>query len=155
MTDSITTRYASLGDVRAVSVLLDHYRAFYGQGADPEGSVLFLQERFYRGESTIIVAETEGQIIGFTQLFPSFSSVTLQRLWILNDLYVDEAYRSSGVGRLLLDAAKAFGEETKAKQLFIEGAVDNPRARGLYVSFGFIENTDYQYFHLPLTRLDS
>jgi len=151
MTKTVKTRYASIDDAPQIAGLLDKYRVFYGQEPAPTESLEFVKERFYLGESVVIVASEDDQIIGFTQLFPSFSSVTLQRLWILNDLYVEESKRHLGVGKLLLEAAKGLAKQTNAKELFIEGADNNPRARKIYTSFGFIENKDYHYYHLPVT----
>ncbi|ROM43535.1 hypothetical protein BK648_16600 [Pseudomonas poae] len=152
MSQAIVTRHASLDDAPAIAPLLDKYREFYGEAPDVSRSLAFIQQRFFLGESIIIVAEINNEVIGFTQLFPSFSSVTLERLWILNDLYVEASKRSAGVGLALLTAARKFALTTDAKQLFIEGAEDNPRARNLYTRFGFIENTDYHYYHLPLAH---
>ena len=150
MSDAVFTRHASLDDAAAIAPLLDKYREFYGEASDLTRSTAFIQQRFYLGESIIIVALVNNEIIGFTQLFPSFSSVTLERLWILNDLYVEASKRRAGVGLALLNAAKTFAQTTGAKQLFIEGADDNPQARNLYTRVGFIENTAYHYYHLPL-----
>jgi len=33
------------------------------------------------------------QLMGFAQLYPSFSSVSMKRLWILNDLFVSSEAR--------------------------------------------------------------
>jgi len=150
MSDQVITRHASLDDAEAIAPLLDKYRQFYGESSDLARSLEFIKQRFFLGESVIVVAEFNHEIIGFTQLYPSFSSVTLERLWILNDLYVEASKRKKGAGLALLNAAKTFAQSTNAKQLFIEGADDNPRARDLYTRFGFIENTAYHYYHLPL-----
>ena len=147
---AITTRHASLDDIDAVLPLFNMYRAFYGEPTRGVAARAFMRERWILGESKLIVAEAAGKIVGFTQLFPSFSSVTLQRLWILNDLFVIEAVRGKGAGRKLLEAAADFGRATFAKQLFIEGALANTAARGLYEDFGFVPNAEYAYYHLAL-----
>lgn len=143
-------RYATLDDMEEVASLFDSYRQFYGETADYVGALNFLRERAFLGESQVIVAVVNDEIAGFTQLFPSFSSVTMQRLWILNDLYVKQAFRSQGLGEQLLHAAADFAHQAGAKQLFIEGAVDNVRACTLYERFGFIRNRGYYYYHYPL-----
>lgn len=148
---SYHTRFGNLDDVEQIVPLFDRYRQFYGEPALPVAARQFLTDRIVLGESQIIVAENEQEVIGFTQLFPSFSSVTLQRLWILNDLYVHEGYRGLGVGRALLRAAADLGTRTGAKQLFIEGALENRTARGLYEDFGFRKNSNYVYYHFSLT----
>lgn len=147
---SMTIRHAVLEDIDGIVPLFEAYRIFYGEPHQTVAAREFLRKRWILGESKMIIALEAGQVVGFTQLFPSFSSVTLQRLWILNDLFVTESMRGKGVGRQLLKAAAAFGQATGAKQLFIEGAVANTRARGLYENFGFVRNDDYCYYHLPL-----
>jgi GNAT superfamily N-acetyltransferase len=148
--NATATRHAALEDINAVLPLFESYRAFYGEASRTAAARTFLRDRWILGESKLIVAETAGEIVGFTQLFPSFSSVTLQRLWILNDLFVTEHARGQGIGRQLLQAAAHFGQTTLAKQLFIEGGVANTKARRLYEDFGFVPNHDYMYYHLPL-----
>lgn len=147
---NVNIRYATLDDVERVAPLFDAYRCFYGEKPNLTNAMQFLRERFFRGESQVIVATALDEVIGFTQLFPSFSSVTMQRLWILNDLYVVARFRGQGVGEKLLRAAANFGYLSGAKQLFIEGAVANTKARGLYERFGFIRNAEYYYYHYPL-----
>ncbi len=56
------------------------------------------------------------------------------------------------MGEKLLKAAANFGYLSGAKQLFIEGAVANVKARGLYERFGFIRNSEYYYYHYPLNQ---
>ncbi|CAK8741588.1 hypothetical protein SODG_004905 [Sodalis praecaptivus] len=134
-------------------MLVDLYREFYGEEINHSRSLEFVRERLYLGDSKVIVAVSGGKIVGFVQLFPSFSTVTLQRLWILNDLYVLEDFRSRKVGLKLLESAKAFALEHGAKELFIEGAVSNARARTVCERFGFVENIEYKYYHLSLNSL--
>ncbi|MBC3862418.1 GNAT family N-acetyltransferase [Undibacterium jejuense] len=149
----VIIRYATLDDIEEIASLFDSYRQFYGEKSNYVASLHFLRERVFLGESQIIVAVILDEIVGFTQLFPSFSSVTMQRLWILNDLYVTQAFRSLGVGEKLLEGAADFACQAGAKQLFIEGAIDNIRACGLYERFGFIRNRGYYYYHYPLHTL--
>ena len=104
MTDVRAVR-AALDDLEALVPLFDAYRQFYAQPSDPEGARAFLSDRLKRGESVIFLAVTEGMVVGFTQLYPSFSSVSMQRLWILNDLFVTPDARNVGAGRVLLERA--------------------------------------------------
>src|SRR5881392_3693270 len=103
-----TIRRADLADLPALAPLFDAYRRFYGQPGDVPRADAFLRERLARGESVALLAERDGDIVGFTQLYPLFSSVRTSRLWLLNDLFVAEHARRSGVARALLDAAATF-----------------------------------------------
>ncbi len=84
----------------------------------------------------VFVAEGPAGAVGFTQLYPSFSSVSMKRLWVLNDLFVAPEHRRGGVATRLLEAARAHARETGAKGLSLQTATDNP-ARRLYESRGW------------------
>jgi len=95
-----------------------------------------------------VADEDGGDALGFTQLYPSFSSVSLKRLWVLNDLFVGPNVRRGGVGRRLLDRAREWAIETGAKGLVLATAVDNGKARALYESCGWQRDDEFQHYHL-------
>ena len=138
-------RRAKKKDIDQLSVLLDKYRIFYKQQADIERARSFLKKRMKRKESVIFVAEEKKNLVGFTQLFPIFSSVSMQRTWLLNDLYVNENARGMGAATALLNAAKEFGEETNSKWLLLQTAADNFTAQKVYEKNGWIKETDFFY----------
>ena len=138
-------RRAKKKDIDQLSVLLDKYRIFYKQQSDMKSATSFLKKRMKRKESVIFVAEERKVLIGFTQLFPIFSSVSMQRTWLLNDLYVDEKARGIGAATALLNAAKDFGEETNSKWLLLQTAADNFTAQKVYEKNGWIKETDFFY----------
>ena len=87
--NDIQVRRASVRDLEALVPLFDVYRQFYGQPADIPLARAFLSERFEHDESVIFVAtDSTGSAVGFTQLYPSVSSVSAARIFILNDLFV-------------------------------------------------------------------
>ena len=98
-----------------------------------------------RRESVIFVAEERKELVGFTQLFPIFSSVSMKRAWLLNDLYVNEKARGMGTASKLLDAAKDFGAETDSKWLILQTAADNFTAQKVYEKNGWERETDLFY----------
>ena len=138
-------RRAKRKDIASLSVLFDKYRIFYKQRSDVENARTFLKKRMKRKESVIFVAEERDELIGFTQLFPIFSSVSMKRTWLLNDLYVNEKARGIGAATKLLDAAKDFGAETKSKWLILQTAADNFAAQKLYEKNGWVKETDFFY----------
>ncbi|MEM8599404.1 MAG: GNAT family N-acetyltransferase, partial [Bacteroidota bacterium] len=90
MPATITVASADHADLDDVALLFDAYRRFYRQPSDIEGARRFLQARMDADESAILVArmpEHDGPV-GFTQLYPFFSSVRMRGLWVLNDLFV-------------------------------------------------------------------
>jgi len=134
-----------------IAPLFDQYRQFYRMSADEAGAEKFLRERMQKNESVIFVATDDaGAALGFTQLYPSFSSTVMKRLWILNDLYVVPQYRRSGVAKALMERARQWGIETGAAELMLETAVDNEKAQRLYESLGWKRDTEFLTYHLLL-----
>lgn len=146
---SITVRRAVSADVPRLQPLYAGYRTFYHGTPDEAGELRFLSERLERGESVIFVAELEGKPLGFTQLYPTFSSVAMRRLWILNDLFVLPNARRAGVGARLLRRAKEWARETDAEGLTLETARDNPAQR-LYEAEGWQRDTAFFHYELIL-----
>src|ERR1044071_7493776 len=105
-------RRATLSDLPRLVPLFDAYRQFYRQPSDPARAERFLRERFAGGESVIFLALDGDAVAGFVQLYPSFWSVAACRSWILNDLYVVPERRGTGVGRMLMERARAHAVET-------------------------------------------
>jgi len=138
-------RRAKKKDIEQLSVLFDKYRIFYKQQPDITRARSFLKKRMKRKESVIFVAEERKELIGFTQLFPIFSSVSMKRTWLLNDLYVNERARGIGAATALLNAAKEFGEKTNSKWLLLQTAADNFTAQKVYEKNGWIRETDFFY----------
>ncbi len=149
---SIQIERATINELYLLAPLFDAYRVFYEQASDMELAKRFLQQRilkqesviFLATESTATTATTAG--LGFVQLYPSFSSVSAQRLWILNDLFVAPEARRRGVAIALMNQAKAFATEDGAKGLFLETAHDNTHAQALYETLGYTKNPEFYYF---------
>jgi len=141
-------RRAEIGDVDELAPLFDGYRQFYGQRSDLAAGRAFLAERMRRDESVIFVAIADDVMLGFTQLYPSFSSVSVKRLWILNDLFVSPTARRGGVGRRLLERAREWAVETGAKGLTLTTALTNSAARSLYESCGWRLDDEFAHYQL-------
>jgi GNAT superfamily N-acetyltransferase len=142
----------TLGQVELVAPLFDAYRRFYGQPSDLDGARRFLAERLGRGES-VVYAVVEGvRALGFTQLYPSFSSVSMRPIWILNDLFVAEDARRRGVGVRLLRAARDHATRTGAVRLALSTAVTNTTAQALYERDGWRRDTAFLHYEYTLPR---
>jgi len=137
------TRKATIQDIEAVSLLFDQYRIFYKQPSDIPAAKQFLINRILRNESVIFVALLDNKIVGFTQLYPVFSSVGMKRCWILNDLFVSEEARGSGAADALLKAAQQMGSETDSRWLVLQTAVTNFRAQKVYERNGWKKDKDF------------
>ena len=147
----ITVRRAIKEDIEALTVLFDLYRVWYHQPSDIAAAQKFLQQRMEKEESVVFVAVQAGVLVGFTQLYPIFSSVSLQKAWLLNDLYVHATVRKQGVAAMLLEAARQHGLQTDAKWLLLQTGNDNFAAQSVYEKNGWKKVSDY-FYELPLTE---
>jgi ribosomal protein S18 acetylase RimI-like enzyme len=137
---SVKTIQAGLEHLDVLAVLFDAYRQFYGQETDLPGARRFLEARLRGGDSVVLLAVEEvapKTAPGFVQLYPSFSSVSMRAIWILNDLYVAPEARRKGVGRSLLAAASAMARSTGAARIRLSTAKDNEAAKALYLASGY------------------
>ncbi len=142
----IKTIQADISMIQKIVPLFDAYRQFYEQKSNPIQVASFLEERFINQQSIIFCACTPSEeVVGFVQLYPIFSSVSMKKLWLLNDLFVTPTYRKNKIGEQLLLAAKEFAQHTKAKGLMLQTAHDNDPAKKLYEKFGFVLDQDLVY----------
>lgn len=145
-------RQAGIRDLDMLVPLFDGYRQFYRHASDPARSRAFLAERFVHHDSLILLAHDEqGTGMGFTQLYPLFSSVDTVRIYLLNDLFVAPAARRHGVARALLTAAADHARTLGAARLWLQTAVNNAPAQALYESLGWQRDREFCDYGLPLT----
>ncbi|WP_255248226.1 GNAT family N-acetyltransferase [Terribacillus saccharophilus] len=140
---------ATIKEVKQTAKLFDQYRQFYKQAHDLSGAEAYITERLEKDDSVIFLAKEGDDYVGFTQLYPTFSSIGMKRAWILNDLYVAKSARKQGVGEKLLDAAEAFARETGAGSIALSTAPDNEKAQRLYERKGY--ERDQQFYHYEFT----
>ena len=84
------------------------------------------------------------------QLYPSYSSVAMRRLWILNDLFVRENARRERIAERLLARARQLAIETGAKGLTLATEITNRPAQALYESCGWVSDTAFRHYELVL-----
>ena len=133
--------------------LFDQYRVFYQQQSDINAARAFINARFTAKDTVIYLAINEQhQGMGFTHLFPSFSSVAMQRTYVLNDLFVSADFRKQGVARALMNTAKAFAEKKDAFALKLATAKDNHAAKALYDQLGYKQIKLFDYYTLSTKK---
>ena len=143
----MTYRQAVEKDVKSVAELFDAYRVFYEKESDLNSAEKFLSERLKSRDSKIFVAENESQkLVGFVQLYPLFSSTRMEKLWLLNDLFVNPDFRGKGVSVNLIEQAKQLVVQTNACGMFLETSKSNVIGNNLYPKTGFKLNEDSNYY---------
>ena len=133
-----------------LAALFDGYRQFYRAPSDLGGARAFLGARLAARDSVIYAAELGGRLVGFTQLYPLFSSVRMRRVWLLNDLYVAPEARRQGAGEALLEAARRFAADDGAVAVQLATEIGNAGARALYARLGYVRDTAFATYELPL-----
>ncbi|MGE0439969.1 MAG: N-acetyltransferase family protein [Gemmatimonadales bacterium] len=141
---------AGLDDLALLAPLFIGYRAFYRKPPEADRVRAFLSDRLRHQDSIVLLARLDGIAVGFTQLYPTFSSVSIGRAFVLNDLFVDPAARSHGVGRALLERAAAFARQEGALYLELATGVTNAGAQRLYEATGWVRDTDFYHYSLDL-----
>lgn len=141
---------ANLEHLEEAASLFDQYCVFYEQPSNLESARQFLRERFEAGDSAIFLAREESDSAGFMQLYPSFSSVSMRRIWILNDLFVRKSHRNQGIARLLMSAAENHARATDAVRISLSTQTTNAAAQSLYESLGYRREQSFYHYTLPL-----
>ncbi|NNF04433.1 MAG: GNAT family N-acetyltransferase [Rhodothermales bacterium] len=142
-------RRAGLHDIDALTLLFDGYRVFYEQEPDPDAAREFIGERLRNEDSVILLAEDDdGRALGFTQLYPMFSSVRMRRIWILNDLFVATYARRRGAAHALLKAAAEHARRSGAAGLELATAHDNHAAKSVYENLGWTLDTEFDHYSM-------
>ena len=140
-------RKATHQDLKQLALLFNGYRVFYKKNTDLKSAEVYLNERLDQNDSEIIVAEnSEGKLIGFTQLYPLFSSTRMKKLWLLNDLYVENLFRGKGVSIGLIENAKQIVKSSGACGMFLETEKTNAVGNNLYPKTGFKLNEGSNFY---------
>lgn len=137
---------ADVEQLAPLTRLFDAYRVFYGQESNTPAANHFLFERLINHESVIYMAYLKDRPVGFAQLYPSFSSVSMMPVWVLNDLYVAEDARRQGIGKALIARCQQLVQERQDKGLLLSTAVTNQAAQALYTKLGFKSDSDFQHY---------
>ena len=144
---------AAQKDICELARLFDLYRQFYGCEPNLSLAKEFISERMNNAESELFLAVEGDNVIGFTQLYPSFCSVDAVRIYILYDLYVDECARSLGVGEALMNKATEFSKQSGSARIDLLTANDNKAGQHLYEKLGYNKvNENFFAYSLNLTN---
>lgn len=152
---SASVRVAGPDDLDAVTALFVGYLDFYRVDAEPGRARAFMAERLVASDGVVLLAESDGRAVGLAQCYRTWSSLSMSRAWVLNDLFVAPDARGTGAGRALLREVQARAAADGASYVALETARDNHRARTLYESEGFVVDDEYLHLAAPVTARDS
>lgn len=146
---------ATVDEHPQVSQLFEQYRQFYQKPANPHQASEFIKQRLEHQDSTILLAQqlnanNSSIACGFVQLYPCFSSTNMQKMFILNDLFVAEDFRKMSVATALMNAAKSYAQTQNAHALKLCTAIDNHQAKSLYEKLGYQPIKAFEHYLLLL-----
>lgn len=146
----ISIHQAGIDDLDTLEELFSGYLAFYECKHEVAAIRQFLAERIANKQSVIFIATSEGNAVGFTQLYPAFASLSLKPSWILNDLYVIPDARGIGVGNSLMASARQLAAETNACEIFLQTARGNHKAQALYEKLHYRRDDEFLVYTLAI-----
>ena len=146
----LTLIQATADHIEAAAALFNGYRQFYHFPSDLEACRGYLRDRVAHGDSCIYLVMADNRPAGFMQLYPSFSSLSLRRVWILYDLFVAEDSRKLGVANMLLEKAHALAVESGASEVNLATAIDNRPAQRAYEQMGWVRDEEFYYYNLVI-----
>ena len=150
MRRDLIVREALVSDVGLISPLFDKYRQFYKCESNIECASEYLEARLTKKESIIFICLSDKTAIGFTQLYPTFCSVELSRIFVLYDLYILSSHRNLGAGTRLMNTAKKYAIEHGASRLDLETETNNQMAQALYEKLGYEKDINFYKYSLEL-----
>jgi GNAT superfamily N-acetyltransferase len=132
---TVTLRHATPADAGRIAELFTEEG--YPAGAS---DIVARLERFASPFSTVVVADHEGDLLGFIALHvvPRFEHD--DRFVRILALVVDPGVRERGIGRMLIGEAERIGKEVGAAFVEITAGHHRPEARHLYEAIGFDPN---------------
>jgi GNAT superfamily N-acetyltransferase len=145
--NSVTITRAGLDDVADLVPLVEAYRAFYRQPPS-ERTRDYVADRIVHEEAVVLLARKDGVAVGFALVYPTFSTVALAPVWLLNDLYVSEHARGGGVARRIMAVAEQAARDAGAARIWLRTAHDNIPAQGLYESRGWAQDEVFRRYDL-------
>jgi ribosomal protein S18 acetylase RimI-like enzyme len=138
-------------EIPDIEELVHQYREFYKQPR-AENTKQFLTDRIKAEEAIVFVAnyveELNVRAVGFALCYPTYSTVSLSPIWLLNDLFVDARYRGHGIANSLMDRVETAARESGATRVFLRTAEDNVAAQALYEKRGWIQDVTFRRYDL-------
>ncbi|HYM44152.1 MAG TPA: GNAT family N-acetyltransferase [Steroidobacteraceae bacterium] len=135
--DALVIRPVTPADFAQWLPLWDGYNAFYGRSgptALPAGITRSTWQRFLDPDEPVyaLVAERDGRLLGLTHYLFHRSTIHIELISYLQDLYTGESARGQGIGRALIEEVAARSRAAGAARVYWLTHESNQTARRLY-----------------------
>lgn len=137
MDDALLVRAVERSDFSAWKPLWDGYNAFYGRKGEtalPDLITEMTWSRFFDGYEPVhaLVAENAGELLGLTHFIFHRSTIMIEPICYLQDLFTLESARGKGVGRALIHEVYRRAEQAGASRVYWHTHETNETAMKLY-----------------------
>ena len=152
----IQVRDVRRDDYEAWRVLWDGYNAFYGRwgstALDPE-ITRTTWARFFDPYEPVhaVVAELNGHLVGLAHYLFHRSTIAIQPVCYLQDLFTSQDARGHGVGRALIEAVSAAARRVGCSKTYWQTHETNAVARALYDHVA--ENSGFIVYRIAKNQL--
>jgi ribosomal protein S18 acetylase RimI-like enzyme len=141
----------SMKELDDLVLLFDQYMVFYNQPSAPDKYREYLTERLKKDEATVFIAYSlKNEPVGFVLNYHSFSSVSLGKIIVLNDLFVVSSHRKQGIANGLIDCSFKLAKSSGSIRVDLSTDKDNFSAQALYEKIGFVKDTEYFSYSLVI-----
>ena len=106
---------------------------------DAAQAARYYASQTHADDAAVLVAELDGKVVGFAFLqyeARNYAELLENAVW-LHDIFLDEAARSTGAGRKLIEASIVAAKEMGADKLMLSVAAKNEHAREFFARQGF------------------
>lgn len=148
----VSIRPARRGDEDVLFTLIGELARFERLEHKVTGSAFELGEHLFgeRPVAEALLAEVEGRAVGFALFFTSYSTFLTRPGVYLEDLFVLESHRKSGIGRALLEAVRDAARSRQAGRLEWSVLDWNENAIAFYERFGATVMPDWRICRVEL-----
>lgn len=149
--NSMNIKKVSLNELEHLVSLFDQYMVFYQQPSAPSRYRKYLNERILNNEASAFIAySVNNEPVGFVLNYHTFSSISLGKVVVLNDLFVLPSYRERGIANDLINRVISLAKQTSSTRIDLGTAKDNFSAQALYEKMGFVKDNEYFSYSLVI-----
>lgn len=137
MSGEVLIREVQEGDFAQWKVLWDGYNAFYGRREEtalPDAITNVPWSRFFDWSEPMqaLVAEHQGRLLGLVHFLFHRSTISLEPICYLQDLFTIEGARGKGVGRALIEEVYRYAQRAHSNRVYWHTHETNAVAMKLY-----------------------
>lgn len=137
--------------IAQLATVVDEYREFCGfKESHTETKIFFQKLLIENNAATFIAVNADDKVMGFINLYPSYSTLSLKKIWILNDLGVSSNFRRLGVANALINQVIEFAKSSGAIRIELKTQKINLNAQKLYSEIGFEIDQNNIYYTVPI-----